>query len=187
MSFFTLLLIAVGLCFDSFAVSVCSGLSYGKQKMRNADVLKISLSLAIFQAMMPVLGWILGSTVKEYIEAYDHWIALALLSILGIRMIKEGLSPEKEYSKNPAQWKVLIPMSIGTSIDALAVGITFSFWVDNMFVPALTIGIVTLVAALMGIYTGKKVGARMANKAGIIGGIILIIIGIKIVIEHVWL
>jgi manganese efflux pump family protein len=183
--FITLLLIAFSLSFDSFAVSVCSGLSLCRKHLHFSDALKISMTLAVFQGAMPVLGWYLGSTVKEYIQQADHWIAFVLLSFLGVRMILEGRVPVKEKKiKNPTSWRVLIPMSIATSIDALAVGISFSFFYENILFPALLIGLVTLGVSLTGIYMGKKAGSKLAGSAEIAGGIILIIIGLKIFIQH---
>jgi manganese efflux pump family protein len=181
----TLLLIAFSLSFDSFAVSVCSGLSLCRKHLHLADALKIAFTLAIFQGSMPVIGWFLGSTVKEQIQQADHWIAFGLLAFLGVRMILEGRVPVKEKKiKNPTSWRVLIPMSIATSIDAFAVGISFSFFYDHIFFPAILIGVVTFGVSLSGIYMGKKAGSRLAGKAEIVGGIILIIIGLKILIEH---
>jgi putative Mn2+ efflux pump MntP len=183
--FITLLLIAFSLSFDSFAVSVCSGLSLCRKHLRLIDALKISVTLAIFQGMMPVLGWFLGSTVKVQIQQADHWIAFGLLTFLGIRMILEGRVPVKEKKiKNPTSWRVLLPMSIATSIDAFAVGISFSFFYDHILYPAVLIGAVTLGVSLSGFYMGKKVGSKLAGSAEIVGGIILIIIGLKILIQH---
>jgi putative Mn2+ efflux pump MntP len=185
MGFFTLLLIALSLSFDSFAVSVCSGLTLCRKHLHLTDALKISFTLAVFQGIMPVLGWLLGSSVKEYVQQADHWVAFVLLSILGVRMIMEGRVPaNKKKIKNPTQWRVLIPMSIATSIDAFAIGISFSFFCDSILFPALLIGFVTMAISLAGIYMGKKAGSRLSSKAEIIGGIILILIGLKILIQH---
>jgi putative Mn2+ efflux pump MntP len=181
----SLLLIAFSLSFDSFAVSVCSGLSLCRKHLRLNDALKIGFTLAVFQGLMPVFGWFLGTTVKGYIERADHWIAFGLLAFLGVKMILEGRVPVHEKKiKNPTSWRVLIPMSIATSIDAFAVGISFSFFYENILFPALLIGIVTLGVSLTGIYMGKKAGSKLAGSAEIAGGIILIIIGLKILIEH---
>jgi len=182
---FTLLLIAFSLSFDSFAVSVCSGLSLCRKHLHFTDALKIALTLAVFQGLMPVIGWFLGSTVKDQIQQADHWIAFGLLSFLGVRMIFEGRVPIKDKKiKNPTSWRVLIPMAVATSIDAFAVGISFSLFYENIVFPALLIGLVTLGVSLSGIYMGKKVGSKLAGSAEIAGGIILIIIGIKILIQH---
>jgi len=185
MGIIALLLIAFSLSFDSFAVSVCSGLSLCRKHLHLSDALKISLTLAVFQALMPALGWFLGSTVKDYIQQADHWIAFGLLTFLGIRMIFEGRVPVKDKKiKNPTKWRVLIPMAIATSIDALAVGISFTFFYEKIVLPCLLIGLVTLGISLSGIYMGKNIGSKLAGKAEIAGGIILIAIGLKILIEH---
>jgi len=181
------LLIAFSLSFDSFAVSVCSGLSLCRKHLRWTDALKISLTLAVFQGIMPVFGWLLGTSVKEYIEQADHWIAFGLLTFLGVKMIIEGRVPLKEKKiKNPTQWRVIIPMAIATSIDAFAVGISFSFFYDRILFPSVVIGLVTLGVSLSGIYMGRKAGTSLAGKAEIAGGIILIAIGLKILIQHLW-
>jgi putative Mn2+ efflux pump MntP len=182
-----LLLIAFSLSFDSFAVSVCSGLSLCRKHLKWTDALKISLTLAVFQGTMPVFGWLLGTSVKGYIEKADHWIAFGLLVFLGVRMIVEGRIPvQQKKIKNPTQWRVIIPMAIATSIDAFAVGISFSFFYENIIFPAILIGLVTLVVSLSGIYMGRKAGTNLAGKAEIAGGVILIIIGLKILIEHLY-
>jgi manganese efflux pump family protein len=187
MGIISLLLIAFSLSFDSFAVSVCSGLSLCRKHLTWTDALKISLTLAVFQGIMPALGWFLGSSVKEYIEQFDHWIAFILLSFLGVRMILEGRIPvQNKKIKNPTQWRVIIPMAIATSIDAFAVGISFTFFYKNILLPSLLIGVVTLGVSLSGIYMGRKAGVNIAGKAEIAGGIILILIGSKILIEHLF-
>jgi len=182
-----LLLIAFSLSFDSFAVSVCSGLSLCRKHLKWTDALKISLTLGVFQGTMPVLGWFLGLSVKGYIERADHWIAFGLLTFLGVKMILEGRVPVQEKKiKNPTQWRVLIPMAIATSIDAFAVGISFTFFYSSILFPAILIGLVTLGVSLSGIYMGKKAGVNLAGKAEIAGGVILILIGLKILIEHLF-
>lgn len=188
MDILTLILIALSLSFDSFAVSVCSGLSLCRKHLRLVDALKIALSLAIFQGALPVVGWLIGDTFKELIMEFDHWIAFGLLLFLGIKMILEGRIPaSKKKIKNPTHWKVLITMSLATSIDALAIGIGFSFFVDHILFPALLIGAVTFSVSMTGIYMGRKLGSSLAGIAEISGGIILILIGAKILIEHLLL
>lgn len=137
---------------------------------------------------MPVLGWLIGDTFKELIMQADHWIAFGLLLFLGIRMIYEGrIPPKKKKIKNPTSWRVLIGMSIATSIDALAIGIGFSFFVEQILFPSVLIGTVTFIVSMSGIYMGRKLGTKLAGIAEISGGIILILIGAKILIEHLWL
>ncbi|HPR30794.1 MAG TPA: manganese efflux pump MntP family protein [Prolixibacteraceae bacterium] len=188
MGFLTIFLIAISLSFDSFAVSVCSGLSLCRKHLPLAQTLKIAFTLAVFQGIMPVLGWLLGSTFNEVVTHADHWIAFGLLAFLGIKMIVEGRKPiENRKVKNPTRWNVLIPMAIATSIDAFAVGISFSFFLETIIFPALLIGGVTASVSLTGLYMGRKVGKQLAGKAEIAGGVILILIGLKILIEHLFL
>jgi putative Mn2+ efflux pump MntP len=187
MDFITLLLIAISLSFDSFAVSVCSGLALCRKHLHVKDALKIALTLAVFQGSLTFFGWLLGSTFKQLIENADHWIAFGLLLFLGGRMILEGRVPINDRKvKNPTKWKVLLPMALATSIDAFAVGISFSFFWDNLWVPGFTIAIVTLLISLSGIYMGRKAGKWLATKAEILGGVILILIGVKILLEHLY-
>ena len=136
---------------------------------------------------MPLFGFYLGELFEDTLVAVDHWIAFALLAFLGIRMIKEGRIPiNKRKIKNPSHWKVLIPMSLATSIDAFAVGVGFSFFADSIFLLVLIVGVVTFFISLAGLYMGRKIGKKMAGLAEIMGGIILILIGAKILIEHLF-
>lgn len=183
MGYFSIILIAISLSFDSFVASVSSGLSLCRKSMHWSQSVKISLSLAIVQGIMPVMGWYLGSTFKTYIEDLDHWVAFGLLGILGIHMILEGRRPHGKI-KNPTQWRVLIPMSIATSIDALAVGVSLVFFIENIWIVASIITTITFVISMSGLYMGRKVGKQLAGKAELVGGIVLIIIGTKILIEH---
>lgn len=185
MGILAFILIAFSLSFDSFAVSVASGMSMCRKHMRIADSLKIATSLAFFQALMPVLGWFLGLTVKDWVEHFDHWIAFGLLAVLGGRMVWQGLHPHIEKVKNPTRWRVLIVMSLATSIDALAVGVSMAFIVSNMLIPALIIGFVTFGVSMLGLYMGRRTGKRLAGYAEIGGGLVLIVIGAKILLEHV--
>lgn len=187
MNFVTILLIALSLSFDSFAASVCSGLSLCQKHIKIKHSLKIAFSLAIFQASFTFLGWLLGTEFKDVVVSADHWIAFTLLGILGIRMIREGRLPiNKKKIKNPTHWKVLIPVSIATSIDAFAIGIGFSFFVEYIFTSVLLIGLVTFIVSITGIYMGRKLGRKLAGIAEIVGGVILILIGLKILIEHLY-
>ena len=158
-----------------------------RKHLKVTDALKIAFSLALFQGTMPVIGWLIGDTFKEMIMQADHWFAFGLLLFLGIRMIYEGrIPPQKKKIKNPTRWRVLVGMSVATSIDALAIGIGFSFFVEQILFPAVLIGTVTFVVSLSGIYMGRKLGTRLAGIAEIAGGIILILIGTKILIEHLF-
>lgn len=184
MGILALILIAFSLSFDSFAVSVASGMSMCRKHIRMSDTLKIASSLAFFQALMPVVGWFLGLTIKDWAEQFDHWIAFGLLAVLGGRMVWQGLHPHIERVKNPTRWRVLIAMSLATSIDALAVGISMAFVIQNMFIPALIIGVVTFGVSMLGLYMGSRTGKRLAGYAEIGGGLVLIAIGLKILLEH---
>ncbi|MDP4188182.1 MAG: manganese efflux pump MntP family protein [Bacteroidota bacterium] len=183
MGFLSIFLIAVGLCFDSFAVSVSSGIVLNKIKFSDAS--KIAGSLAFFQATMPVLGWFAGYQVKDYIASFDHWIAFFLLLFLGVKMIYESLkSKDEPINFNPLDFKVLITLSIATSIDALLVGVSFAFLRINIAESAVIIGAVTFIISMVGILFGKKTGNKFGKKMEILGGLILIGIGVKILIEH---
>ena len=185
MDFITLLIIAIGLSFDTFAVSVSTGLTICEIRLWQA--VRVAIVLAIFQAAMPLIGWILGTQVASYINEYDHWIAFGLLTILGGKMIYESFKEKEEEKKfNPLKLTVLIGMAIATSIDALVVGVSFAFFKDlNIYWTILIIGAVTFLVAMIGMLFGKKVGNRFGTKMEIIGGLILIGIGLKILISHV--
>jgi putative Mn2+ efflux pump MntP len=182
MDLITLFLLSIGLCFDTFAVSVSSGLL--RKEIVFWQAVRIAFFLAIFQAVMPVLGWLGGITIKEWIESYDHWVALGILSILGIKMLVESFKKDEEKNINPLDIKVIISMALATSIDAFAVGISFAIIEVNMLLAFIIIGSVTFIASMLGILFGKKTGSHFGQKMDIIGGLILIAIGIKIVIEH---
>ena len=185
MEIFTLLLIGIGLSFDSFAASITSGVA--KNKIRFWQATKIAFFLAFFQALMPVIGWLIGRKILHLIQSVDHWIAFGLLSILGIKMIWESLTKE-ESNKNfdPLNLYVLLGMSLATSIDACIVGISFGFLQINIILAVFKIGTVTFIISMLGILFGKKTGSRFGKKMEIVGGIILIGIGTKILIEHLY-
>jgi len=185
LEFITIFLIAIGLCFDSFAVSVSSGLMM--KHISFFDAMKISFSLAFFQGLMPLLGWLAGKRISEYLSNYDHWIAFGLLVIIGLRMIWESQKPDEDKTFNPLNIWFIIYMSIATSIDALIVGLSFAFLNTNIYISIIIIGIVTFIAAMLGILFGKKAGAHFGKKMEILGGIILIIIASKIILEHLYL
>lgn len=183
MDFITIFIIAVGLSMDSFAVSITSGLVLNNIKFR--DAAKIAFSLAIFQAIMPSIGWIIGVKIQSYIENFDHWVAFGLLFIIGMKMILESFKSEEEDKNfNPLNPKVLLLMSLATTIDALVVGISFAFIDYRWFWSGSIIGITTFVISMLGILFGKKLGNRLGNKMEIFGGVILILLGVKILFEH---
>ena len=182
MDFITLLLLAIGLCFDTFAVSVSSGLL--KKEIVFWQAVRIAIILALFQAFMPVVGWLGGISIRTWIEPFDHWIALGILTILGIKMLIESFKKEEDKNIDPMNIRVVVTMALATSIDALAVGISFAIIQVNMFLAVFTIGSVTFLASMLGILFGKKTGSHLGQKMEIVGGLILIVIGIKIVLEH---
>jgi putative Mn2+ efflux pump MntP len=184
MELLTIFLIAIGLSFDTFAVSVSSGLILRKIDFVNAS--KIAVTLAVFQAVMPVLGWLAGSGIKQYAENSDHWIAFGILALLGGKMIYESFTSDPENrSFNPLDIRVMISMAIATSIDALIVGFSFALLDYKILVSVGIIGIVTYIVAMLGMLFGKKIGARMGRRMEILGGVMLILIGLKILLEHI--
>ncbi len=185
MELITVILLAVGLSFDSFAVSVCSGLNV--PHIRFFQAVKIAIFLALFQGLMPLIGWMLGNSVKLLIEPVDHWIAFGLLSLIGGKMIIESLmATEEREIKNPLQIKVILMLAMATSIDALAVGFSFATLLEKIFLPVLIIGAVTFIASMLGILLGKKTGPKTRKYSEIVGGFILIGIGSKILLEHLF-
>lgn len=190
MEFYTLILLAFGLSLDSFAVSVSSGLML--PEIRFFKACRIALSLAFFQAAMPVIGWFAGMEIRDRLVDYDHWIAFGLLAMLGLKMIYESLKPEEDRNGfNPLKPAVLLTMSLATSIDALIVGVSFAFLqkpqTESIILPVLIIGGVTFVMSMLGILFGKKAGARFGKRMEMLGGVILIAIGFKILMEHLWM
>ena len=181
MSFSELLLIAVGLSMDAFAVSVCKGLSVKQLKPRHA--LLAGLYFGGFQALMPVLGWLLGYRFESLITNVDHWIAFVLLALIGGNMIRESFSEEEELNDDFGV-KTMLLLAVATSIDALAVGITFAFLSVRILPAAGTIGVTTFLLSIAGIYIGRAFGARWKSRAERVGGLILILIGLKILLEH---
>ena len=183
MGFFELLLLAVGLSMDAFAVSICKGLS-----MKKADLKSMSICgvwFGGFQALMPLIGFLLGSLFAEAIEAIDHWVAFILLGIIGINMLKEAFSKEEEEHDADLSPKAMFVMAVATSIDALAVGISLAMAGNVNIVVAVTlIGVITFALSAMGVKIGNIFGSRFEKKAQMAGGIILIILGTKILLEH---
>ena len=183
MDIFVILLIALGLAMDAFAVSVASGFMIKTLRVKHA--FRIAVSFGLFQALMPVIGWASGIMFKDLITGIDHWIAFTLLSIIGGKMIYESFKMGRKDEKfDPQNPYMLLILSIATSIDALAIGITLSFLNVAIIIPALVIGIITFLLSFLGVYVGKKFGHFFEKKIEAIGGIILIGIGIKILLEH---
>ena len=182
--FIEIFLIGVGLSMDAFAVSICKGLSMKKIKKR--DVFIIALFFGGFQALMPFIGWFLGKGFESYITSIDHWIAFILLGIIGGKMLIDGIKAEddEETGEFKLDLKELFLLAIATSIDALAVGITFTFLNYPIVECMSLIGCTTFIISFIGVYIGKIFGSKYEHKAEIAGGIILIVIGLKILLEH---
>lgn len=181
MTFTELFLLAVGLAMDAFAVSVCKGLALPRVDMKKA--LAAGLWFGGFQAFMPLLGFLLGSRFASYIADFDHWIAFVLLALIGGNMIRESFGEEEEADASFGL-RAMLPLALATSIDALAVGLTFAF-LSVRVLPAVTlIGVVTLVISMAGVKLGNLFGARFRGKAEFAGGLILILLGVKILLEH---
>lgn len=176
--------IAVGLSMDALAVSVANGIMIKQLQVRHA--LRIAFSFGFFQAIMPLIGWAAGITFSGYIKGIDHWVAFALLVLVGCRMIWESVTSLKkdEAVRNCLHFPTLLILSIATSIDALAVGVSFAFLDITIWFPILLIGIITFVICFLGVILGNKLGSIFGNKLGIIGGLVLIGIGLKILLEH---
>lgn len=184
--FVELFLIGVGLSMDAFAVSICKGLGMSRLNMRQAAV--ISLFFGGFQALMPLIGWALGSQLTDFITPIDHWIAFSLLAFVGGKMLWDAFHEDDEdegvQTDEKLDLKELLMLAIATSIDALAVGITFAF-LQVAIVPSITIiGLTTFVISFAGVAVGRFFGARFEKPATIVGGVVLILIGVKILLEH---
>lgn len=177
-----IILIAFGLAMDAFAVSVCKGLAMKKMDWKKACI--IGLYFGVFQALMPLIGYFLGIGFESKIEKVDHWVAFILLCFIGLSMIKEALKGSEKEADDKIDFKTMIVLSIATSIDALAIGITFAFFEVNIIVAASLIGIITLIISAIGVKIGNKFGGKYENKAEILGGVILILLGLKILLEH---
>jgi len=184
MSTLELIILAVGLSMDAFAVSICKGLSVAKVK--TSHVLAAGLWFGGFQALMPVIGYYLVSSFTKYIQTFDHWVAFILLLIIGLNMLKESRHPEQV--DDDFSFKTMLVMAVATSIDAMSVGISFAFLPVNLWLAVTVIGVTTFIFSAVGIMIGHAVGCRFGAKVKVIGGLILIGIGVKILAEHMgWL
>lgn len=183
MDMITIFVIAFGLAMDAFAVSITSGTIIKHPKINNT--LKIAMFFGLFQAVMLLMGWLAGSSLKDFIAGSDHWIAFGLLSLVGCKMIYESIKVESSKKEtNPLNVHVLLILSVATSIDALVVGVSFAFLKIFIVVSIIVIGTVTFLLSFLGVFAGNKFGHLFKNKIEIVGGLILISIGIKILIEH---
>ncbi|HOC36839.1 MAG: manganese efflux pump [Bacteroidales bacterium] len=182
MSVFTLILLALGLSFDTLAVSISSGIA--RKQIVFFEAFRLAAVLGFFQAAMPILGWLGGISIKKYIEPVDHWVALALLVIIGVKMIIESFKDDGVKTFNPLEPRVMVGMALATSIDALAVGVSFAITQVNLILAFFVFGSITFLVAMLGMLFGKKIGNHIGHRMEIIGGLILIGIGVKIVLEH---
>ena len=182
MGLIELFLIAVGLSMDAFAVSVCKGLAMPKCTFKKVAI--VGLWFGGFQALMPAIGYILGAQFQEAIASIDHWIAFVLRALIGGNMIHEALDNDEEEADASLDVKPMFLLAVATSIDALAIGITFAFLKVNIIPAVCFIGIVTFIISFAGVKIGNVFGARYKNKAEIVGGVILILLGLKILLEH---
>ena len=180
--FFTLFILAVGLSMDAFAVAICKGLAMKKMSWKNAVI--VGLWFGGFQALMPAIGYFLGVQFADKITSIDHWIAFVLLALIGGNMVREALSKEEEEASASMDVKTMFIMAVATSIDALAVGITFAFLDQNMPVAVSLIGVTTFLLSMAGVKIGSVFGAKYKAKAEFAGGVILILLGLKILLEH---
>ena len=185
MTFIELLLIAIGLSMDAFSVSICKGLTTKKFSWRMALV--CGLWFGFFQALMPIVGYFLGAQFQEMIEAYDHWIAFGLLFLIGANMIREAVWGKEESQDGSLGFKTMLLLAIATSIDALAVGVSFACIRVKLWSSVIVIGLTTFAFSVLGVKIGNVFGSKYEKSAGIIGGIILILIGLKILLEHLGL
>lgn len=184
MDLVTALFIAVGLALDSFAVSLAIGTTTLCRDRRTC--LRIAFHFGVFQALMPVLGWLAGSFIARYIQAYDHWVAFGLLAYIGIRMLMSGLGRSSDkVIVNPRDEMTLLMLSLATSIDALAVGLSLAMLDVEILQPILIIGIVTMILSILGLQVGDRLGLRFGKAMRVAGGVILISIGIRILITHI--
>ena len=183
MDILTVIVIAFGLSLDAFSVAVVSGAIYKKLQVRHA--LRMALFFGGFQALMPILGWACGLAFRRHIQAYDHWIAFGLLTLIGCKMIYESTKMHRDPDQyNPADMLVLLALSIATSIDALAVGIALSLLTHPIWTAVLIIGLVTFLFSYVGVYIGKRLGHFFESKIEVFGGIVLIAIGLRILLQH---
>jgi len=182
MSFTAIFLIALSMAMDAFAVSLCSGL---KIEPGPRPVFRIAFHFGLFQALLPIIGWLFGNTIEPLVRGFDHWVAFGLLAFVGVRMIRSGLGKdEKESQKDPSRGWTMVMLSIAVSIDALAIGLSLGVIGVTIWTPALIIGLVTGALSLIGLRVGNGVGKRYGKPVEILGGLVLIGIGVRIVMSH---
>ncbi|GAB4539340.1 MAG: manganese efflux pump MntP family protein [Anaerolineae bacterium] len=179
----SILLIAIGMAMDAFAVSL--GIGTTRQASRPRPIFRLSFHFGLFQFLMPILGWLAGSTIASLISQFDHWVAMGLLTFVGTRMIRSGLDPGNEtYSGDPSRGGTLVMLSVATSIDAFAIGLSLAMLRVNILYPGAVIGVVTASLSLIGLLVGHKLGLRFGKSMEILGGLVLIGIGLRVVVSH---
>lgn len=182
MGILEIILIGISLAMDAFAVAVCKGLSMKKLELKKS--IAVGTYFGFFQGLMPIIGFILGTSFERIIVNIDHWVAFIFLGIIGMNMIKDSFSKETENINDKVNFKAMLPLSLATSIDALAVGITFAFLHVNIGLSAIIIAITTLILSVIGVIIGNKFGNKYEKKAEFAGGVILVLMGLKILLEH---
>lgn len=182
MSLIEILVIAIGVSMDAFAVAICKGLSVSR--LRPSHALKTGLWFGGFQALMPLIGYFAGVRFADVVSSVDHWIAFILLGFIGANMIKESFSREEENHDSDFSFKTMLAMAVATSIDALAVGVSFAFLRVRIWMAVLIIGLMTALFSIAGVRIGNVFGSRYKSLAELVGGVILLLMGIKILIEH---
>ncbi len=180
----TILAIAIGLAMDAFTVSLGAGTS--EQVSAHRSVFRLSFHLGLFQAMMPVIGWLLGTTIAPVIAPIDHWVAFVLLAFVGGRMIRSGLSSgEENFSTDPSRGLTLVVLCMATSIDALAIGLSIAMLRLSIWYPSAVIGVITTLLSLLGLSLGRRLGSQFGKRMEIVGGLFLVLIGVRIVAMHI--
>ena len=183
MSVVEILLLAVGLALDAFAVSL--GVGAARMATSRRSIFRLSFHFGLFQFLLPVLGWAAGRTIAELIVAWDHWLAFGLLAFIGARMIRSGLDPDAEpFPSDPSKGMTMVMLSVAVSIDAFAVGLSLAFLNINIWTPSAVIGVVTSGISLLGLWLGARLGLRFGKKMEIVGGMVLVGIGVKVLVEH---
>jgi len=183
MTLIEILLMAVGLAMDCFAVSL--GIGTTRYASGRRPLFRLSFHFGLFQALMPVLGWSVGTQIAGLVSAFDHWLAFGLLGFVGVRMIRSGLDADSEsHSKDPSRGSALILLSIATSIDAFAIGLTLAMLQTNIFRPVLVIGLMAGGLSLFGLKVGHRLGQSFGKRMEVIGGVILILIGLRVLLSH---
>lgn len=182
MSLASIFIISLSMAMDAFAVSLGSGVKLGPGPR---PVFRIAFHFGLFQALLPIVGWLFGNTIEPYVKDFDHWVAFGLLAFVGVRMLRSGLSKdEEEILKDPSRGWTMVMLSVAVSIDALAIGLSLGLLNVTIWTPALMIGLVTGLLSLIGLRMGNGVGKRFGKPVEVLGGLILIGIGIRIVMSH---